>query len=293
MYTWVKCCILALLTVLQVCNAQEVVYRGLGEYRDSYHTELLQAILDSAKPGQFTARSYPLSIPHQRAFELLVTRTDLDIMIGYATQERLDSYHAIQIPIMKGLSGWRVALVHENNINRFQNISNLEQLRAFKPGMFHTWTDNKIFEHNGIEPVKGAHFVGLFRMLHKQRFDYFPMSILEAAREAETFKKEYKLAIAVDPHILITYPVCFYFYVDKTNKDLAKVLNIGFEKIISSGQFEQIFSKHHNHLLQKFLTGNRKIVRLANPLLPVSVPLDRPELWVHYQYSDSRPTTLY
>ncbi|EWH10495.1 hypothetical protein DS2_07673 [Catenovulum agarivorans DS-2] len=293
MFGWLKSSIMLLLASLNVCYAQDVVYRGLGVYRDAYHTELLQAILNTAESDQYTAKSYPLSIPHQRAFELLVARTDIDIMIGYATQERLDAYQAIQYPIMKGLSGWRVALVHENQLDTLKAVKTLEQLKAFKPGMFHTWTDNRIFEHNGISPVKGAHFIGLFRMLHKQRFDYFPMSILEAAREAELYKQEYKLSIAVDPHVLITYPVCFYFYVEKNNHKLARLLNSGFEQIIQTGEFDKIFEKHHSQLIKKFLTGDRNIIRLVNPLLPNSVPLNRPELWVHYQYTDSRPTTLY
>ncbi|WP_111977596.1 hypothetical protein [Algibacillus agarilyticus] len=292
MFSWAKWGVFALLSV-QFCYAQDIVYRGLGVYRDAYHTELLQAILDHSQPGVYQAKRYPLSIPHQRAFEFLTAQTDIDITIGYATQERVDLYQAIQIPIMKGLSGWRVVLVHNDNINKFRDINSLNQLKVYKPGMFHTWTDNKILEYNGIEPIKGTNLVGLFLMLHKQRFDYFPMSILEAAREAELYKKEYQLSIAVDPHLLLTYPVCFYFYVAKNNNELARTLTQGFEKIIANGQFDTIFAKHHRDILKQFLTGNRKIIRLQNPLLPPSVPLDRPELWLHYQYSDSRPTTLY
>ncbi|KMT64091.1 substrate-binding periplasmic protein [Catenovulum maritimum] len=292
MYAWIKWCVLALI-VGQSCYAKDIVYRGLGVYRDAYHTELLQTILDHSKHGAYDAKSYHLTIPHQRAFELLTSKRDIDITIGYATQERLDLYQAIPIPIMKGLSGWRVVLVHEDNINTFKDIKTLNQLKTYKPGMFHTWTDNKIFEHNGIESTKGAHWVGLFRMLHKKRFDYFPMSILEAAREAKLYKQEYQLSIAVDPYILITYPVCFYFYVEKNNHELAQHLNQGFEKIIANGEFDKIFSKHHSGILKEFFTGSRKVIRLKNPLLPQSVPLERAELWLHYQYSDSRPTTLY
>lgn len=285
-------CLMMVMTSFSV-GAEDVVYRGLGKYRDAYHTELLQAILDSSKPNHYKVKSFDRPIPHLRGFELLTERKDLDVMIGYATHERVQKYQAIEYPIMKGINGWRVALVHEDNANLLRGVTALKQLQNYIPGMFHTWTDNIIFSANGIDSIKGTDLAGIFRMLNTKRFDYFPLSILEAAREAELYKNQYDLAIKVDQHIIITYPVCFYFYVDKSNQVLAKDLNDGFENIVVSGLYDAIFTKHHKDIIKEYLTANRKVIRLTNPLLPDSVPLDRYELWLHYQYDENKKSTLY
>ena len=278
---------------IDVSFAQNITYRGLGKYRDAYHTELLQLILDEVKPNNFTVKSYDKRVPHLRGFDLLSKGESLDIMIGYATHERVKKYRAIELPIIKGLNGWRASLVHKDNIEIFKDVSTLEQMRQFIPGSFHTWTDGKILLANKIQMLSGTDFVGLFRMLDTKRFDYFPLSILELAREAEYYKAQYNLDIAIEPNLLITYPVCFYFYVAKENEALAKVLTDGFEKIIANGKFDALFERHHRKILDQLLTGDRKVIRLINPLLPSSTPLERDELWLHYQYDEKRKTTLY
>lgn len=287
--------ILAIVCLLLCCmqaKATDVTYRGFGPLRDAYHTELLQAVLDQGKPNEYTAKSYDGFIPHRRGFELLSHSDELDVMIGYATQDRVEKYHAINIPIMKGLNGWRVVLVHEDNAKMMAGVDSLDKLKPFMPGMFHTWTDNEIFLENGIDSIRGTDFKGVYRMLGAKRFDYLPLSILEAASEAELYKEKYNIPITVDQNIMITYPTCFYFYVAKENTELAQTLTAGFDKIIKNGVFDKIFNKHFSGLLKEYLSGDRSVIELSNPLLPKSVPLHKPELWLQYQ-NNGRETTLY
>lgn len=274
----------AVLVLTNITQAQDITYRGLGEQRDEYHTELLQLIFQHADKNSYQVKRYPIEIPHRRAFEFLASNNDIDIVIGYATEERLEKYRGIELPIMKSLNGWRIALVHQDNKNLFAEVKNLQGLQKYNPGLFHTWTDTKIFSANGINVTQGTDYIGLFRMLHKKRFDYYPLSILEAELEAKTFQRGYKLNITIEPNLIIRYPVCFYFYVNKNNQILAQVINQGFENIIANGKFEQLFQQYFGETLKHFLTQQKRtVIDLNNPLLPKSVPLHRKELWLQYQ----------
>ena len=266
---------------VKVSYAHDVTYRGLGVKRDDYHTELLKLIFEHIPNNIYQAKRYPTEIPHQRAFQFLEAGEAIDIVIGYATNERIDKYQAIPIPIMKGLNGWRISVIHQDNIDMFKEVKTLAQLQKYTPGLFHSWTDNKIFAANKIITLKGSDFNGLFYMLDKKRFDYFPLSLLEIERELAIYTKEYQLNLIAEPHIIVNYPVCFYFYVKKGNKTLSDNITAGFETIIANGKFDLLFDKFHGEKVNGFMSENRQIIKLANPLLPKSVPINREELWLH------------
>lgn len=265
---------------ITVSNAEEVTYGGIGETIDLYHTELLQLILDHVETKKYQVNRYDIEIPHMRAFEFLATKKDIDIVIGYATNERERRFRAIPLPIMKGVNGIRTSIIHKDNIAAFKGIKTLDEFKQFKPGLHHAWTDNKIFAANGIETVKGSSYEGLFHMLNQKRFDYYPLTIFEAVRELKKYKTINQLDLVIDPNVLIFYPVCFYFYVEKSNVNLAQDIVNGFEAIIANGRFDQVFDKYHGEVIVKLLKEKRTIIHLNNPLLPLGVPLERKELWI-------------
>ena len=109
-------------------------------------------------------------------------------------------------------------LVNKKKHLLFKQVNSIEQFRKLVPGQFHTWSDTKVLESNNIRVEKGADFEGLFLMLDKERFDYFPRSVLEVDHEYEAHKL---LNITIDSSVLVHYPTANYFYVanfDKKNQ---------------------------------------------------------------------------
>lgn len=263
-------------------NAQAITYMGLGEKRDFYHTELLNEVVKQFPDKSYVVKRYTDDLPHHRSFSYLEANKDIDIVIAYATQERDDKYRGIRIPILKGLNGWRTSVVHSDNIDMFKNVTTLEQFKAFVPGQFHTWTDYKILLKNGITSARGANFDGLYFMLHKKRFDYFPRSILTIDQELAVFQTTKKLNVALEPYILIKYPTALYFYVNKANVELAQDINDGLENLIASGRFDKIFNRYFGEIIERIRSENREVFDLENPFLPASVPSERKELWLTY-----------
>ncbi len=207
-----------------------------------------------------------------------VQNNDIDIIWTLTSKQHEEKFRAIYIPLYKGMLGMRIAIVKQENKNLFSNISNLDQLRAFKAGQGSLWADTKILEHNELTVVKELKYNNLFPMLEGERFDYFPRGIPEPWAEIDR-ESEYNLV--VEPHLLIKYTAPFYFFVNKENRQLAHYLTEKLNALITSGEYEEIFNSHTEiqDAIQLANLGNRVIINLENPGLTAQTPIERKELW--------------
>lgn len=269
--------LILLMINVDVARAKDITYMGLDEDRDTYHTDLLVEVFKHSSLQHDQVKRYNKALPHHRAFFFLGENRDIDI--GYATQEREEAYRSVSIPILKGINGWRLSVVHKQNLNMFKDIKTLRALKKFTPGQFHSWTDFKILAENGFRPTPGSNFEGLYYMLQSKRFDYMPRSILEIHREVENMSGKFK-DVVIEPHILLIYPTAFYLYVNKNNTVLADQLTQGLETIIANGIFDQVFYQHYADAIKRVEKQQRYVFTLDNPLLPENVPLERNELWL-------------
>lgn len=256
-------------------HGKDIVYAGLES--NAYHVKLLKHALSYLPDNNYHVKGFGSDIPKARAFDLMANYDGIDVMIGTSTAKRESLYLPIRFPILKGLNGWRVALVNKGSSDLFANIKSEEAFKRLIPGQFHAWTDTKILESNGIHVAKGTDYNGLFQMLHKNRFDYFPRSVLEVYNELERYPE---LNLTLDSHVLIKYPMAYYFYVNKTNYQLAKHIHAGLEKALADGSFNRLFLEAHGDVLRKVSANKRRVFQLNNPLLVESTPIHRKELWV-------------
>lgn len=60
---------------------------------------------------------------------------------------------------------------------------------------------------------------------------------------------------------------------------VALVLTRGLEAAIADGSFEQAFRRYNSRHIEDLHLAKRRVIELPNPLLPDTVPLNRPELW--------------
>ncbi|MGJ8691706.1 MAG: substrate-binding periplasmic protein [Thalassotalea sp.] len=262
--------------------SEEVTFMGPDVSLDKYYMEILSEAFKHAESSIRVIKKYPIKIPHHRAFTYLSSFNDIDIVAGYATEARDEKYLAIPVPLLKGLNGWRLAVVHQDNINIFKNVDTFEQFTLFRAGQYHSWTDAIILQHNGVKIVPGSDYDGLFRMLDNKRFDYFPRSVLHARKETEIYSSVNKLKVVVEPNIVIRYPTASYFYVNKKNERLAFDIKLGLEIMVKNGRLNELFNQYFGALVSQLKLEKRKIFHLNNHLLPKSVPLDRKELWLQY-----------
>lgn len=260
---------------IQPSVAQNVVIQG--SERKDYFIDILEHALSYTPEKNYQLTFYAQNLPKVRVFENIATNSGINIIAAGATIDREKILLPIRFPILKGLHGWRIALVKNNNKRLFSTPLSHADFKKLTVGQLHSWSDSKILESNNIKVEKGSHFQGLFHMLVADRFDYFPHSIIEVQQEYENNKE---MNIAIDSHALIHYPTAYYFYVNKNNKILAADVNFGLEQALKDGSFEQIFMNYHGDVIKHALNKNRKIYPLDNPFLPEKTPLKRKELWL-------------
>ncbi len=270
-----------ILVVLACCAtkrsyAEEVVL--YGTFPDSYQFKLLKHALSYRPEKHHQLINFEGKMPKQRAFDFMNEKQFVDVIIAGSTLEREQINLPVRIPVLKGLNGWRIPLVNKQQPRLFANIDSLAQFKQLVPGQYHSWSDTKILAHNGIQVEKGSLIEGLFHMLEKQRFDYFPRSVLEVFQEYEERKT---LNIAIDNTSMIYYPTAYYFYVAKNNQSLADDILFGLESALADGSFDQLFYQHFGTIIENIRQQKRKVFSLVNPLLPDETPLSRQELWIN------------
>ena len=257
-------------------RSNEVVYPGFE--RDNYNILLLKHALSYHPDKHYQVTAFGADIPKSRAFELMAANDGIDVMIGTGTKPRVAAYQAIHFPILKGLNGLRIPLINRGQPDKFRHVTEFEQLLKLSAGQFHTWSDTKILKHNGITVADGTDVEGLYTMLHKNRFDYFPRSIVEIQSDLQSHNH---LNLMIDPYVVLQYPSAFYYFVRKGNDALADDIKSGLEAALKDGSFDRIFNRFYGKAIVDLKLKDRRIFYLDNPILSKQTPIHRAELWLN------------
>jgi len=263
-------------------KAKDVVMSGFK--RTDYFTKSLSLALSYAPQKKYQIKFINYDVPKLRALKLITNHEGIDVTSAGATVSGKDMVNPIKIPLLKGLLGWRVPLILKKNKDLFLTKKTEVEFKKLIAGQLYTWSDTKILESNGITVVKGSQYLGLFTMLEKERFDYFPRSMLEVENEYQKFKHK---GITIDANIILHYPTAYYFYVSKDNVELHTDIKNGLESAIADGSFNKLFNQYFEKTITNINLHKRRLYRLENPELPNDVPVNRKELWLDIeQYID-------
>lgn len=249
-----------------------------GDTRDVYFRDMAALALDhTLDEGAYTIVVGPPA-NQVRAIEFLKIGR-LDLIWAVPTEEREDELLPVRIPLEKGLLGYRVFLIRTGEQERFSRITSVSELKALIAGQGHDWNSTRILEHNGFEVEKASNYDSLFRMLRNGRFDYFPRGLNEVWAELEA-KKD--LGLTLEQGLLLRYPAASYFFVNKDNAPLAARLEKGLRAALADGSFDRLLTEHpsHRELFRLARLSERRVLRIDNPFLPKTTPLDEKRLWV-------------
>lgn len=212
-----------------------------------------------------------------KALKQLGENRGVNVVWSMTDQEREEILLPIRIPIYKGLIGWRVFMIRQEKIAEFGQIKDLQGLIAHRPIQGAEWPDTKILQSNGFDVYTSKSYTSLFTMLAQNQGDFFPRSLVEVWGEYDS--EEMDDAIVVEPSLGIKYPTAMYLFVNRNNKTLARLLEVGLEKAIANGQFDELFNKQFGPSFSRANMENRFFYEIDNPLLPPETPLERKELW--------------
>lgn len=261
-------------------RAELVRYPAIANQQDprsAYPLALLeQALAYSGESYQLQSSAEAMS--RSRAMVFLREGQEIDVLWTMTSIERELELLPIRIPIFKGLSGYRVALIHQDNRDAFAARHAPVTIRRLIYAQGHDWVDTKILRLNGLNVIEAARYENLFSMLQRRRVDAVPRNVLEITDEASVLAAQ---QLVIDKHWLIHYPAASYFFVSPDNPQLAKHIQQGLEKMLDDGSFEQLFMQFFSSQLAELKLDQRQIIKLENPLLPAQTPLQDHRLWYH------------
>jgi hypothetical protein len=240
-----------------------------------YPIRLLKAALEkSAEP--FVLQASPVPMVQDRSLREISMGNQVDVFWSMTSVERERYLLPVRIPIDKGLFGWRLLLTTAQNQHLTESITTLGQMKKLVFLQGYDWPDTKILQSNRLRVITSNHYQSMFGMLASGRADIFPRSILEVWKEKKAIKHE----LQVDARLSIYYPAALYFFVSKSQPQLAARIEKGLNLMIASGEFEQLFLQEYGDELREAAHAKRHVIYLQNPLLPSDTPLSRKELWL-------------
>lgn len=242
---------------------------------DQLSIDMLRLAL-SHMPGNYLVQTWPLRVERNRALHEVARGQYLDVAWAVTSREREAALLPVRIPLDRGLSGWRIALVRRADSQRFAGVGNLGELARFRAGQGYDWAETAVLRSNGLPVVTGNNTDSLPAMLAAGRFDYYPRPLGQAWTEAQ---RHGQLGLVVEPHLALHFPSAVYFFVTKTSTALATALEQGLRKAIDNGTFERLFLSQHGPYLQRTALAQRRVIKLDNPGLTPETPLASRELW--------------
>lgn len=261
---------------------------GERDLRNIYALDLLRLALDKTQEshGSYRLESIADTLEQSRAISELAAGRQLDVIWTMTSRDREEQLRPIRIPIHKGLIGYRLIIIREEDQGWFRKLDTPEQLRQLRAGQGHDWPDSAILEANRIRVERASGYDTLFRMLREGRFDFLPRGVTEIQDE---IGQRPEMELVIESTLMIHYPAAVYFFVNPDNAALAERIETGLKRAIEDGAFDKLFLNHpvNRHALEKARLDERRTLRLDNPLLPEQTPLDDPALW--YQPAHHKP----
>jgi hypothetical protein len=177
------------------------------------------------------------------------------------SKQREEVLLPIRFPLFKGLLGCRVFLIKKDQQLKFNRLKNIKQLKSLSAGQGKDWPDTEILLANQFKVTTSTKDENLFKMLAKERFDYFPRAIHEARSEIAQHD-----SLTIEKRFMLYYDSPFYFFVNKLNERLASRIEYGLKISINDGSFDQLFDSHpvSANILSQFRRSDREVILLKN-----------------------------
>jgi len=218
---------------------------------------------------------------------LLLDDNSVDLIWVGTNKVREQRYLPVYFPLFRGLLGYRVLLIRKEDLAKFSMIKKPEQLKKLVACQGAHWPDSDILEANGYAVSRVAHYYAMFKMLAKNRCDYFPRAIYEGYSEQKAISGEFPNIILLDDPIL-HYNFPFYYFVSKNNTALAQRLAVGLNTALKDGSFMSLMKNHtvSKHLFPLSRWKNKRYFELSNNDFDIKILEKNAQFWLKLKTKD-------
>ncbi len=198
-------------------------------------------------------------MPRGRSLKLLEEGIVVDIFWSIGTFERDKVLSKVNFDIYKGMFGYRLLLVNQEQKHFFESINSVNELKKRVAGLGYDWPDYEILSKNGFKVQGTTSYAGLFQLLQKKRVDYLPRSMFEVWLESDHFRNN---RMHVTESISLHYSTSFNYYLSKKNQKLARLIQTSLEEMEKNGAFDVLFDNFWKDTLIRSNLENRHIFHL-------------------------------
>ncbi|TVZ37893.1 ABC-type amino acid transport substrate-binding protein [Alteromonadaceae bacterium 2753L.S.0a.02] len=238
------------------------------DHRNDYTFELLNEVLKVTEPqyGPFRIEFAP-AMSRERQLAAIKTGEVINVADVSATPHWDAVAKPVEFPIRRGLQNYRLLLVHCDNLAKFAEIQNLEELRTLRGGVNKQWSIAEVLAEHQFNLVYGEDYDGLFAMLAQKRFDYFPRAMNEIFREYQDRTQELP-QLCIEPTLALYTVSHTHFYVAPNQPELHRRIAEGLHRLNASGGLETLLAKHHDLRRIRTELRNRRLFRIENNYIP-------------------------
>jgi len=241
----------------------------LFDSSDQYFERLLRAALRAADGDHKVSTNY-ITISQNRVLRLLLdNRTDINVVYTGHSRERENLLRQIDIPLSRGLLGYRIFLIKQKNQRLFDGIKTLEELaNRITVGSGASWPDTTILRAAGFN-VKTGSFENLWQMLKRDRFTAFPRGMNEVHADLQLYQQaDVPQPVILENSIMIYYPYDHFFYLAPEDERQAKIIEQGLLRLYENGEFMKIFNDDPaiSMALKEAKAQKRTTIKMENPL---------------------------
>lgn len=260
--------------------AETIMHTKSNDPKETLVLQILKlAIEKSGAANHYQYEAYDSFLTEARLFEM-VKEGEMSVMWAGTQYKYENELLPIRIPVLKGLLGHRIFIIRQGDQPQFSQVNSLAQLKQIPLGQGRFWGDTAVLQHNQMNVIAPVKYASLFHMLEGGRFDYFPRAVHEPWSEVEARPE---LNLEVEDNILLIYPFAMYFFVNKSNSELANNISTGFMNAIDDGSFDDLFFSHPmiSQALTQANLKQRQVYRLDNPNMSLETPVDDSRLWLN------------
>lgn len=223
-------------TILPPYNDQKLLHH--------YFSTLLSLVLRKGDPGEaYEIRPLPTIDRAEAMLELVKKGGALDVAWAADWDKRTKRIHAIPIPTLGGLMGYRSPIIKYSRVEEFRKVKSIEDLQKYKACSGTTWADSDVLRKNGLQVLAVRQKNMMFWRLQRDECDYFPRSVVEGGLEMVNYGNEYPDLIFFRD-LVIHYDLPIYFYVSYQNDALHTIINRGMSEAEKDGSLQRLLQSH-------------------------------------------------
>jgi hypothetical protein len=266
--------LLALMLLTSQSFATEVIKhynQGFSPLLRVYLTDVLKLTLDATAPeyGPYEMQYFSQFLSANRSKLETEKGVLLDLLFSphwrghYVNTENVIP---VEFPVLNGMLGLRSLILTRETLQELKQSLNPADFKQMIAGLGAKWVDVEILAANHINVVEAQKFDALFPMLMHKRFDYVPLSVLEA----HTALVEHRLTysnLVISEDVSLFYPIPFYLYVNAQRPELAERLQKGLKIVVADGSLDKLFDEHFAYVHAELQNTRKHLVVLNNPLI--------------------------